>query len=404
MEPRKRTLYSQIYEELKTKIERGELTEEEQLPTEVALAEAHGVSVITSKRALLELERDGYIYRRRGSGSYVKRREPESEEQKGYAVSEGSFTNDGRGVSTVGAVRAGAAAGNIIAMVLPNEDSSGLMGYIQGASDYLNERGYYLTVHHTQSCPEREREGLYLLTRRPNIAGIILYPTSIHSNTDMLYALYMNGFPIVSIDQYYDHLPIESVVSDNYQGGLMAGTELIALGHKRIAFVSGNGIAYRSSVRDRFYGYCAALKEAGLNIEPELFIHAHEYAKGRAGDEKICQTIIGRLLELGVTAVQAENDHLALELLRASGAQGIEVPGRLSIVGFDNHPIAASAERPITTVAQNFRGIGREAAERIVVGIKQGYRQQVCVTKLDVTWIARDSIGAVPSPLPMNNE
>lgn len=402
MEPRKETLYSRIYEELKGKIERGELKENEQLPTEVMLAESHGVSVITSKRALLELERDGYIYRRRGSGSYVKRRE--SEELKGDAVSAGSDANAGHGVSTVGAVRAGAAASNIIAMVLPNEDSSGLMGYIQGASDYLNERGYYLTVHHTQSCPERERECLSRLPKR-NIAGIILYPTSTQRNTDMLYALCIEGYPIVSIDQYYDHLPIDSVVSDNYQGAFIAGNELIRLGHRTIAFVTGTRIEYRSSVRDRFYGYCAALKEAGIGIQSELFIHVHEHAdKGREADDHVYRTIIIRLMELGVTAVQAENDHLALELLRAAGAQGIEVPGRLSIVGFDNHPIASSVERPITTVAQEFRRIGSEAAERIVMRIKQGNRQEAGVTKLEVTWIPRDSTGAVPVSVNLSDD
>jgi GntR family transcriptional regulator of arabinose operon len=68
-------LYSQIIEILRDRITRGEYVVDQQLPTEIELAEQFGVSRITSKRALIELEREGLIYRRRGSGSFVKKRD-----------------------------------------------------------------------------------------------------------------------------------------------------------------------------------------------------------------------------------------------------------------------------------------------------------------------------------------
>lgn len=365
MDPTKGTLYSKIYKEIRDKIESGELAEEQQLPTEIVLAESFGVSRITSKRALLELERDGYIYRKRGSGSYVKKRKPKPSGGESYDI------------------------GKMVSMVLPYVASSGLLGYIQGAADYLDSKGYFLTIHTSNWNHAKEKEFLTSLPRR-EISGIILYPVSTLKNIDVLYSHYMNKFPVVTIDQYYDNVPVGSVVSDNYKGGYMSCSELIRLGHKRIAFVSSIGIEYRSSVRDRFYGYCAALRDGGLSIDTELVIHDF-YDKYDEDNKAYFLSLIDGLRARGVTAIQAEHDHLAVDLLRAAVELGVEVPKELSVVGFDNHEISQNVELPITTVSQDFYQIGSRAAAIIMEQIENGFKQEQQREKIDVTWIGRDS-------------
>ncbi|MCU6712347.1 GntR family transcriptional regulator [Paenibacillus sp. J5C_2022] len=363
----KRPLYRKIYEELLQKIESGELKEDQQLPTEAMLADSYGVSIITSKRALLELERDGYIFRRRGSGSYVKKR-GQQKQTEAYDI------------------------GKMVAMVLPYVDSSGLLGYIQGAADYLDSKGYYLTIHTSNWNYKKEKEFLTSLPRR-EIAGIILYPVSTQRNIEVLYSHYMNQYPVVTIDQYYDNVPVSSVVSDNYKGGYMICTELIKRGHSRIAFVSSIGIEYRSSVRDRFYGYCAALREADLAINTDLIITDFYDKFDQKESRTYYKAMIEQLHELGVTAIQAEHDHIAVELLWAALELGVKVPEQLSIVGFDNHEISRSVERPVTTVEQNFCQIGSMAASIILEQIEQGFSQQQRREKIDVAWIERESTG-----------
>ncbi|WP_274365095.1 GntR family transcriptional regulator [Paenibacillus thermotolerans] len=360
-----RPLYSKIFEELKNKIESGEYAEEQQLPTEIELAEMHGVSRITSKRALIELEREGLIYRKRGSGSFVKKLGQQAAPP--------------------------ALSGKIISMILPYVAANGLLGYIQGATDFLDSKGYYLTIHSSNWSKDREKEFLNSLPRK-GVAGILLYPVSTLKNLETVYALHMNQFPIVTIDQYYDNVPVGSVVSDNFKGGYLACSKLLELGHKRIAFVSSIGIEYRSSVRDRFYGYCKALKDAGIEVDAEIIVHDFIDKYEIRNKQDFIQPLIMELQAKGVTAIQSEHDHLAVDLLRAALERNVRVPEQLSIVGFDNHEISSSVEVPITTISQNFYKIGRMAAESIVNLIERGWGAAQAKTEIDVEWMERQSI------------
>jgi len=347
MQSNQKPLYVVIMEDLKEKILSGEYKEEQQLPTEVELAEQSGVSRITSKRALIELEREGLIYRKRGSGSYVKK-----QEQRGGPGEMGVTT-----------------ATPIISMILPYMATSEL-DFIKGATDYLDTKGYYLSIHNSNWSKEREREFLLRIPKNGS-NGIILYPISTISNIDVLNVLYWNDYPLVMIDQYVESLPVTSVVSDNFNGGYMIAKQLIELGHERIAFISSIAIEFRSSVRDRYQGYCKALRDHGLPVDPELTIVDFYREADMDTSNTFYKNMISRIMELGVTAIQAEHDHLAVDLLRSALDMGVQVPGQLSIAGFDDHMISSLVEVPLTTIAQDYSEIGRKAAELIVSQIEE---------------------------------
>src|SRR5690242_18519328 len=120
----KTPLYARIVDELRQKIRNNEYEPNDQLPTEKELASQYDVSLITSKRALVELEKEGLIYRKRGSGSYVKP------------------------VARTPATAMDSSVTPVIGMILPSDKSeSRLLEYINGASDYLNARNCYVAVH-----------------------------------------------------------------------------------------------------------------------------------------------------------------------------------------------------------------------------------------------------------------
>lgn len=375
-------LYSQILDILRERIIRGEYAVDEQLPTEVELAEQFEVSRITSKRALIELEREGLIYRRRGSGSYVKKRE------EGRRQPEES---------------AGAATSKIISMIVPYVASNNALGYVPGVSDYLESKGYYLTIHNSDWSSVQERELLRSLPKR-GTAGIILYPVSTQQNLDIVHALSLNDYPIVTIDQYYSMLTAGSVVSDNFEGGYMAATELIELGHTRIAFLSTINIQYRSTVRDRFFGYCKALRDNDIPADIDLvFSDLTQEAEGSPMNRRaFYKSLLQQMQELEVTAIQAEHDLVALDVIKAAIDLGIDIPGQLSVVGFDNNQeVALHADIPITTIEQDYEEIGRRAAmmimDRLAPGTRPQERQDV-----PVKWIARQTTGACPKPHVLN--
>lgn len=366
----KKPLYTKIFDSLKESINNKQYAADQQLPTEQELMKQFGVSRITVKRAMDELEAAGYIYRRQGSGSFVAQ---ESEKEKG------SVRNDDPFSDTIG-------------FILPSFASSGLSEYIQGASDEAERRGYRLSIHTTQESTVKEREFLHALPKG-GIRGIIFYPTNVRSNMDVIYAMHMNQYPIVTIDKHCEGLPVSSVVAHNYAGGRMAADHLIKLGHSRIAFVSSVGLDAAPSVKNRYFGYCQALVENGIPNDPELVILDFLEAWNTQGGEHFYASLLNRLLSRGVTAIQAENDIVAVNVMKAAIGLGVSVPEQLSVVGFDNSDIAPSFAIPLSTVEQPFYAIGRKAAELIANGLESRATEEGCV--LPVSWIERKSSAPV---------
>jgi GntR family transcriptional regulator, arabinose operon transcriptional repressor len=376
-------LYSQILGILRDRITRSEYVPDQQLPTEKELAEQFSVSRITSKRALIELEREGLIYRRRGSGSYVKKQDETRIAAKEQAVSSTS---------------------RIISMIIPYMASNTMFGYFPGVSDHLESRGYYLSIHNSDWSSLQERELLQSLPKR-GTSGIILYPVSTQHNLDVVHSLHLNEYPIITIDQYYSILTMGSVVSDNYNGGYLAASKLIELGHTRIAFLSTIGIQYRSTVRDRFFGYSKALNDNGISMDIDLiFSDLPPEAEGELSKRRsFYKSLLNKMLDLQVTAIQAEHDMVAYDCINAAVELGIKIPDELSIVGFDNNQeFTQQVDVPITTIEQDYYEMGKRAAIMIIDQIESGTRR-LNRSDVPVKWISRQSIGPGPELQNLND-
>ncbi|MBB6670750.1 GntR family transcriptional regulator [Cohnella nanjingensis] len=362
----KEPLYRKIMNYLIDIIESGELTEDEQVPTEAELAERFEVSRITSRRALEELRHQGLIYRKRGGGSFVS---PKRAASKAAHAAEATDRPE------------------MIALVLPCEATVGkLSDYIQGANNYLENKNYFLTVRDTGMNLEDEKNVIEDLVAK-GVKGIIFYPFSDRDNLQLLYDLHMARYPIVTIDKYFESVPISYVVSDNLDGGYQAAGHLLRLGHERIAFICSEGIESATSIRNRYFGYCRALKEAGLPIDPAIVVMGvrrlrEEWLRERRIDgglpkpvmephyKQFMKELLRRLIDQRVTAIQTDDDYIAVEAISAALELGIKVPEELSVIGFDNIELSTHIEIPLTTIEQNSYEIGRIAAEIVVKGIE----------------------------------
>ncbi|MCX7884493.1 MAG: GntR family transcriptional regulator [Caloramator sp.] len=333
MKENKKTLYSKIVQDLVEKIEKGEIVKGQRLPTEKELMEFYDVSRITAKRALEELKNMGLIYRKKGHGSFLNEIASKEEIYKQ----------------------------NFISMIMPYENSSGrFIDYIKGASDYLYSKGYFLSINCTDGDEFKEKEYITKMSVS-GAKGIIYYPAKNMTNFDVLYLLYTRKYPIVTIDKYFDFLPISYVVSDNFNGGYELCRYFIELCHKKIAFISSVDIGSASSVRDRFLGYVKALKDNDIDIDDNVIING--YLKYKNYDlKKICKN----LYDLGVTAIICENDFIAMDILKSLNIQGINVPNDISLAGFDNIPVLQQMNIELTTIEQDFYEIGKKAAELVV--------------------------------------
>jgi LacI family transcriptional regulator len=169
-----------------------------------------------------------------------------------------------------------------------------------------------------------------------------------------------HGIPFVLVDRVSDGTTECSVSVDDVAGGALAVRHLIDAGHRSIAYVSGPpGF---NQVRDRRTGALQALAEAGLGPERlrELPTERLDVAAGRDAG--------ARLLGLAdrPTAVFCANDLLALGVLQAMYAAGVNVPDDLAIVGYDDIEFAAAAAVPLTSVRQPAVTMGALAAELLL--------------------------------------
>ncbi|MCZ2840134.1 LacI family DNA-binding transcriptional regulator [Modestobacter sp. VKM Ac-2985] len=151
---------------------------------------------------------------------------------------------------------------------------------------------------------------------------------------------------------------VPSVGATNWSGGLAATDHLIELGHRRIAVIGGPE-DYLCS-RARIDGYRAALDRAGIPFDPALVRHGNFH---HAGGYEQAQVVLG--LTDRPTAVFAGSDEQAFGVLEAARKAGLSVPGDVSVIGFDDLPMARWSSPPLTTVRQPLADMGRMAGRML---------------------------------------
>jgi LacI family transcriptional regulator len=176
---------------------------------------------------------------------------------------------------------------------------------------------------------------------------------------DHLLRLHEEGFPVVMLDDQNPPSTLPWVGTDHRAGAREAVRHLIELGHRDIAHISGP-LAYKVS-HDRQEGYLEALREAGVEAVPEFilegdFLPPSGIACGR------------RLLESPrrPTAIFAGNDQMAYGVMEAARDLGLQIPGDLALVGFDDIASAAYMRPPLTTVRQPFYEMGQRSMSLLI--------------------------------------
>jgi DNA-binding LacI/PurR family transcriptional regulator len=172
---------------------------------------------------------------------------------------------------------------------------------------------------------------------------------------------------------------------DQHAGARDATRHLIALGHRTVWHVAGP--AGWSDSAARVAGWRAALAEVAAEAPP--LVHAADWgaASGLAA---------GRLLlaaRSDVTAVFAANDSLALGVLQAMRECGLDVPGRVSVVGYDDVPEAAHFLPPLTTVRCDFHGVAQEALRLLLDHLQPGSRPEARLRDARPRLVVRASTG-----------
>ncbi len=254
-----------------------------------------------------------------------------------------------------------------------------LPNYLWGLAAAARAGGYRVLVE-----PLAPEDGTYAgLLRSRRADGLIV--SGPRDDDDELAALVRDGFPIV-IQGWRADLDVPSVDVDNRAGARGAVEHLLELGHRRIGCITNAPLQYTAAA-ERLSGYRDALTTAGIDFDPGLVVEgAFDAASGHVG-------MAGLLRNGGPSAVFVASDVVAIGAIRGLRDAGLRIPADVSIAAFDDIPIAAHVDPPLTTVHLPAGALG-EAAGQLLVDRIAG-RPVPARTLLPTELIVRDST-AVP--------
>lgn len=226
-----------------------------------------------------------------------------------------------------------------VGMVVPDVTNPFFATLTLTAEQALAERGFAVLFGNAGNDAEVERRYLAEFAER-RVDGLVAATSGVE--TDVLAAV-ARHVPTVLVDRTIDGWPGDTVLGDDRHGMSLAVAHLAEQGHARIALLDGDhGL---STGRDRLEGATEQLRALGLEA---VSVTAGPFTL-ESGFERAAALLAG---PEPPTAICAANDLLAIGALRAAAARGIDVPGRLSITGFDDIAFAEYTSPPLTTVRQ----------------------------------------------------
>ncbi|MQY34817.1 HTH-type transcriptional regulator DegA [Streptomyces sp. RB17] len=238
-----------------------------------------------------------------------------------------------------------------VAVLVPTLNAWFMGSALSSLAPVLRAAGMELTVYVIPDLAARDSFFDRLPARRNADALLVFSFDLTAEETDRLDTL---GMPVIYVSQHVDGRP--SVYVDDVAGALHGTRHLLNLGHRRIAFIKTVGASgFSFSSNERLVGYQQALTEAGIPLDDGLV------AALPVRDDRATAEALGKLLSLREppTAVFAEQDEVAVAVIRALRRTHIEVPAQMSVLGFDDQPVADWFD--LSTIAQSPSDIGREA-------------------------------------------
>lgn len=235
------------------------------------------------------------------------------------------------------------------------------------------KRGYHVMISGSNAD-----ENYFKLANQRNLDGVILI--GVYSE-NFFRGMKKNDIPMVLVDSYLESYPCGSVQIDDEYGGYLATKYLLERGHKKIAFLSG------------------LLKPEGVNSK--RYLGYHKAIEEHKGIEAVFTTTVGFdvgnqvvsdiLEQKDITAVFCTADIMTLGFIKQLHDRGVDIPGRISVIGFDNLSIGNYCTPGLTTVGQNIFEKGKKSVELICKHITEQDQQEEKIV-LPVKIVERQSV------------
>lgn len=256
---------------------------------------------------------------------------------------------------------------------------------LSGIESECRAAGKHVIIAAGHSEEASEIDGIEFLISR-NCDALILHVEAV--SDEYLIKLASGKVPVVLINRYIPELADNCIRLNNELGGYLATRQLLQLGHRQLAYISGP--MWKSDAKERYAGHQRALAEFNVKMAPQLFAEGDFRDSGGA-------RCMQQLLASGqpFSAVVCANDEMAAGAMEVARAQGLAIPQQLSLVGFDNLLLAHYLYPKLTTIDYPVGEMGRMAARWV---LKHIYQQTVALKLLfEPELINRQSAAPVPN-------
>jgi LacI family transcriptional regulator len=243
-----------------------------------------------------------------------------------------------------------------IGMIVPDSADPFFAEVARGIEDTAFENGYSLILCNSDANLGKEAFYTDVLVEK-QVDGILFLAAGL--STERILDLQQRGMPVVVVDRELPGAHVDLVVTDNAGGGWSATRHLIDLGHRRIGYITAPSDLTLSEYRST--GYRKALEEAGIAADENLVVRGDfDFKSGYRAARQLLAN------DKQPTAIFASNDIMAIGAICAAVESGLQVPQDLSVVGYDDIPLASYSNPPLTTIAQPNYDMGVRAASLLL--------------------------------------
>ncbi|WP_072690560.1 LacI family DNA-binding transcriptional regulator [Rhodococcus marinonascens] len=322
------------------------------------IAERAGVHVSTASRVLRQPEpADGW--------SAAARRVREVAVELGYQPNLWAASLRTRKTTTLG-------------VVMPRLTDGVVATMFQGIEEAATQAGYSVLLSSPPDDLDAQRRSIEFLVSR-QVDGLLL--SSLHTpGRAFVDSLQVGALPILQLNRHAD-VGLPFVSGDDHRGGYLAGRHLLNLGFTEIAVITGPDHA--STSRDRLAGFLNALSENGITLDPSRIVRSDFEVSGGVTAAK---TLLER--KSRPKAIFAVSDTIAIGVLGVARDLCLRIPEDLTLVGYNDIPVAAQLPVPLTTIRSPARLIGATGVRHLLSMIAGNEVESV---KLPVELVVRAS-------------
>jgi DNA-binding LacI/PurR family transcriptional regulator len=275
-----------------------------------------------------------------------------------------------------------------IGLLIPDVSNPFMAEVTRAVEDSGRKKGFNVIICSTDNDSTKEEEYISML-RQKYVDGMIV-ATGL-KNSRAVRELIESDMPVAMLSRDVPHLPVHTVVVDDFQGGYEAAVHLAQLGHRKIAMIAEN--IEVPSIKQRINGFKEGLKFSGIELNDQsIFYCPHDLQKSK----KMSFTLLGDQ-ENRPTAIFVSTEILAMGVLQAARALKLQVPTDLSLIGFDNSILARISDPQLTTIAQPIEEMGAKVIELLVNEITNTHEKNKVMQRVTLSplLIIRESTSTI---------